>query len=264
MAGRIMTRMTTDVDQFEGLIENGVLSALVAMVTFLGVGVALVVINPKLGLFTLSVVVPLALATVAFRRRAAVLYDQARERIAIVNADFQESLSGVRESQTFVHEAATKAQFHRLGRDYLDSRVAAQRLVATYFPFIQLIAGIADVIVLGVGAELVGAHELSTGALIAFVLYIDMFFSPIQSLSQVFDSWQQTRVSVGRIAELMQLDTRTPDPEQPEDIGRLAGGLAVEGVRFSYPTAVARRRTERGPADAALLVSADALAGPPP
>ena len=97
MAGRIMTRMTTDVDQFESLIENGLLSALVSIVTFVGVGVALVLINTELGLSTLSVVIPLAIATVIFRQKAARLYSISRERIAIVNADFQESLSGVRE-----------------------------------------------------------------------------------------------------------------------------------------------------------------------
>ncbi len=269
MAGRIMTRMTTDVDQFETLIENGVLSALVAMVTFVGVGVALVVINPELGLCTLSVVVPLVFATVAFRRRAAVLYDRARERIAIVNADFQESLSGVRESQTFVHEHDTQARFHGLGKDYLDTRVAAQRLVATYFPFIQFLAGVADVIVLGVGAGLVSSGHLTAGGLIAFFLYVDMFFSPIQSLSQVFDSWQQTRVSVGRIAELMQTETLTPEPADPVAVGRLDGALALDRVGFRYPTAVRRPGAagtparRRGPADPALLVSSDAAAEPP-
>ena len=115
MAGRIMTRMTTDVDQFEALIENGLLSALVAFATFFGVGVALLVLNFELGLATLAVVVPLAFATVAFRRRSAVLYDQARDRIAIVNADFQESLSGVREAQAAVHEAETGRRFRGLG-----------------------------------------------------------------------------------------------------------------------------------------------------
>src|ERR1700677_3006582 len=119
MAGRIMARMTTDVDQFESLIENGVLSALVSLVTFVGVGIALVALNPELGAVTLTIVVPLAIATVIYRRRAVVLYDQARERIAIVNADFQESLSGVRESQTFVHEQATMNRFHGLGYEYL-------------------------------------------------------------------------------------------------------------------------------------------------
>jgi len=278
MAGRIMTRMTTDVDQFETLMENGVLSALVAMVTFVGVGVALVVIDPELGLCTLSVVLPLSVATVVFRRKAAVLYDQARERIAIVNADFQESLSGVRETQTFVHEKPTLERFRRLGHDYLESRVRAQRLVATYFPFIQFLSGVAQVIVLGVGATLVSSGQLTTGALIAFFLYIDMFFSPIQSLSQVFDSWQQTRVSVGRIAELMQIETRTPDPDDPVRVGRLAGALDLQGVHFAYPLSPTRaarpqgrgaraqrpRTHRRGPADPKYLLAPDAAPAKPP
>ena len=141
----------------------------------------------------------------------------------------------MRESQAFVHEAATMARFHRLNGDYLETRVKAQKLVATYFPFIQFLSGIDDVIVLGVGAGLVTTGHLSSGALIAFVLYIDMFFAH-PSLSQVFDSWQQTRVSVNRISDLMQLETRTPEPESPQEIGRLHGDIVLADVRFSYPT----------------------------
>jgi ATP-binding cassette subfamily B protein len=267
MAGRIMTRMTTDVDQFQSLIQNGLLSALVSLVTFVGVGVALVVINPTLGWATLSVGVPLAGATFLFRRRAAHLYDQARERVAIVNADFQESLSGVRESQAFVHERHTMARFHALGRNYLESRVAAQRLVATYFPFVQFLSGVADAIVLGVGAVLIGEGRLSAGALIAFILYIDLFFSPIQQLSQVFDSWQQTRVSVGRIADLMRLDSLTPAAQSPQNPGRLEGEIVLEGVRFAYPAApggAAVEPEQRGPADPRLLRSSDVVDARPP
>jgi ATP-binding cassette subfamily B protein len=271
MPGRIMTHMTTDVDQFESLIENGLLSALVSLVTFVGVGAALVYLNPELGLCTLSVVVPLAAATVVFRRKAARLYDLSRERIAIVNADFQESLAGVHEAQAFVHEEATKRRFHRLGDEYLDSRVAAQRLVAVYFPFVQFLSAGADAIVLGVGAGLIASGHLASGALIAFILYIDLFFSPIQQLSQVFDSWQQTRVSVARIAELMRLVTLTPPPTHPVQGGRLRGAITLENVRFAYPTALdtpggrrnARARL-RGPADARNLHAADAVPAAPP
>jgi ATP-binding cassette subfamily B protein len=253
MTGRVMTRMTTDVDQFESLIENGLVSALVSFVTFLGVGVVLLVINPELGGWTLLVVVPLALATVTFRRRATSLYEQSRDRIAVVNAEFQESLTGVREAQAFAHETATTEHFRALGRHYLDSRLAAQRLVALYFPFVQLLSSVADAIVLGVGARLIGSGQLTTGALMAFILYVDMFFSPIQALSQVFDSWQQSRVSVSRITDLMGLQTLTPDPADPVAPGRLAGAIAVREVRFSYPGSPLRRVDQRrGPKDARL------------
>jgi ATP-binding cassette subfamily B protein len=267
MAGRVMTRMTTDVDQFESLVENGLLSALVSFATFAGVGIALVAFNVELGLCTLSIVVPLAAATVVFRRRSAVLYNLARDRVAAVNADFQESLSGVRESQAFVHQELTEQRFRRLGDDYLRTRVRAQRLAATYFPFVQFLSAVADAIVLGVGAGMVASGHLSTGALIAFILYIDLFFSPIQQLSQVFDSWQQTRISVGRIAELMRLESRTPQAARPVDPGRLLGAVELRDVRFSYPVdpkAADRPHDRRGPADARSLPGQDRRAAKPP
>lgn len=134
-----------------------------------------------------------------------------------------------------MHEAATVEHFRGLGRDYLSSRLAAQRLVAIYFPFVQFLSAVADAIVLGVGSALVVHGQLSVGVLIAFILYIDLFFSPIQQLSQVFDAWQQTRVSVARIAELMRLRTLTPPAENPLVPGRPRGELVLEGVRFAYP-----------------------------
>jgi ATP-binding cassette subfamily B protein len=264
MAGRIMTRMTTDIDQFEQLVQNGLLAALVSFVTFVGVGVAILIVNPVLGGAVLLVVIPLAIATVLFRRRAAVLYDQARERISLVNADFQESLSGVHEAQAFVHETATKARFHGLGRSYLDARVAAQRLVATYFPFMQFLSAVADAIVLGLGAWLILHGHLTTGALIAFLLYVDMFFSPIQQLSQVFDAWQQTTVSVRRISELMRLESLTPAAVEPVDPGRLTGAISLDDVHFAYPAVAARPGgQQRGPRDAVVPESAVLPAKPP-
>ena len=151
MAGRIMTRMTTDVDQFESLIENGLLSALVSIVTFVGVGVALVVLNPELGLCTLSVVVPLV------RRHGGVPAPGRPPLRPVPGADRHrqrrlpgEPVRGPR-GAGLRPRGATKRRFHRLGHDYLESRVAAQRLVATYFPFVQFLSSVADAIVLGRG-----------------------------------------------------------------------------------------------------------------
>jgi ATP-binding cassette subfamily B protein len=252
MAGRIMTRMTTDVDQFETLIENGLLAALVSLVTFVGVGVALLLLDVELALWTLLVVIPLVVATVIFRRVTNRLYDAVRESLAVVNADFQESLSGIREAQAFAHEIPTVDRFHALGLRYFEERLKAQRLIATYFPFVLFLSAIADVIVLGVGAHLIEQGELTSGVLIAFILYLTMFFSPIQQLSQVFDSWQQTRVSVNRISELMQLETLTPEPAHPVPLGDVRGDLALVDVHFRYPSADVTTSQVRGPADSAL------------
>ena len=263
MAGRIMTRMTTDVDQFETLIENGLLAALVSLVTFVGVGVALLLLDVELALWTLLVVIPLAVATLVFRRITNRLYDAVRESLAVVNADFQESLSGIREAQAFAHEIPTVDRFHALGLRYFEERLKAQRLIATYFPFVLFLSAIADVIVLGVGAHLIEEGALTSGVLIAFILYLTMFFSPIQQLSQVFDSWQQTRISVNRISELMRLQTLTPEPEHPVALGDVGGELALVDVHFRYPSAEVVTSEVRGPADAALP-EADVVRRRPP
>ena len=173
-----------------------------------------------------------------------------RESLAVVNADFQESLSGIREAQAFVHEVPHRRPLPRGSAGATSTaRLMAQRTIATYFPFVLFLSAIADVIVLGVGAHLIEQGRLTTGVLIAFILYLTMFFSPIQQLSQVFDSWQQTRVSVNRISELMRLETLTPEPERA---GRRSATSAASwrcvDVHFRYPSGRGRdvRRARAG------------------
>ena len=235
MAGRIMTRMTTDVDTLADLLENGLINAIVNLFTFVGVAVVMLTMNVQLASALLVVMVPLIVATVAFRRRSSRAYRTARDRIAVVNANLQESLSGVRESQAFVREQRNEDQFRQVAGSYLDARVRAQRLVALYFPFVEFLSEVADVVVLGVGSVLISHGSLSTGTLIAFVLFADLLFSPIQQLSQVFDSYQQARASVAKIDELMHIETRTPVPEHPDALGPVHGEIRFQDVHFAYP-----------------------------
>ncbi len=246
MAGRIMTRMTTDVDALSTVLQSGLINAIVAIFTFFGVGIALLVWNWKLGLATMSVLIPLTVATLAYRRLSARAYQRARERIAVVNANMQESLSGVRESQAFVREGRNQTEFRRLTSAYLESRLGAQRLVALYFPFVQLLADMASVLVLGYGSVLVAQHSLSTGELVGFLLYLDLFFNPIQQLSQTFDAYQQAGASMAQINGLMAIRPLVALPDHPVEPGRLTGAVSFEGVRFSYPAARLGQEALRG------------------
>ena len=236
LGGRIMTRMTTDVDALSTLLQSGLINALVALFTFLGVGVALVIMNWVLGLVTLSVIIPLAVSTVAYRRLSTRAYHTARERIAVVNANLQESLSGVREAQAFVREGRNRQQFRGLAGGYLQARLRAQRLVSLYFPFIEFLADIAALVVLGLGSVLIARGSLGTGGLIAFLLYLDLFFNPIQQLSQTFDSYQQAGASMTQINNLMKIPTTTPRPPDALPHWSLRGQVTFEGLHFSYPS----------------------------
>jgi ATP-binding cassette, subfamily B, bacterial len=235
MAGRIMTRMTTDVSAFASLLQDGLISAVASLFTFAGVAVAMAVMSPVLTGVTALVLIPLLIATVAFRRLSAQPYREARERIAIVNASLQESMAGVRESQAFTQEGRRHTEFERVTRSYLDARLTAQRLIALYFPFVDFLADVAAVLVLLLGYHMVRTHSLTPGELIAFVLYVNLFFSPIQQLSEVFDDWQQARVSMARIRDLMGEPVATPVAATPVEPGPLSGEIRLEGVRFGYP-----------------------------
>jgi ATP-binding cassette subfamily B protein len=238
MAGRIMTRMTTDIDALSQLLQNGLVNALVNLVTFVGVGVALVFIDPTLAVITASILPPLVIATLWFRSASTRAYSIARDRIAAVNANLQEGLSGVRVSQAFVREDKNQEVFSGIASDYRDARVNAQRLVAIYFPFVDFLSDIATVVVLGAGSVLVANGSLSEGSLVAFLLYLALFFAPIQQLSQVFDSYQQARIAIERITELLDTPTTVPPAAEPIVPARLEGDVEFDDVRFRYSSAI--------------------------
>ena len=235
LAGRIMTRMTTDVEALSQLIQTGLINAVVGGLTCIGVFVFLVILSPPLALAAATVLPPLALATWWYRRRSSVAYGRARESIATVNANLQESLSGVRVTQAYVREGRNIESFRDVNRQYLHDRLGAQKLIALYFPFVLFLADIGAVVVLGTGSYLVTQGTVTTGVVIAFLLYLDQFFSPIQQLSQVLDTWQQAAASVQKIEELLVTPTGTPEADDPIVPGRLRGAVRFEGVRFRYP-----------------------------
>jgi ATP-binding cassette subfamily B protein len=218
----------------------------VALFTLLGVGIAMLLWNVELGLVALSVVVPLLFATALYRNLSARAYAKARDRIAIVNASMQESLSGVRESQAFVREQRNQSDFRELAGGYLEARLSAQRLVATYFPFVEFLADIAAVLVLGVGSVLIAQRSLSAGELVGFLLYLDLFFNPIQQLSQTFDSYQQAGASMAQINDLMTIRPLVALPAAPVPPGQLTGRVEFDGVVFAYPASGPDRLALRG------------------
>lgn len=238
LAGRIMTRMTTDVDALSQLLQTGLVNAVVSLFTSVGVFVFLVILSPPLALVTASVLPPLLVATYWYRRRSADAYARARDSIATVNANLQESLSGVRVAQAYAREDRNITGFRDVNSRYLGARLAAQRLIAVYFPFVLLLSDLAAALVLGAGSAFVTNGVVSTGVVIAFVLYLDQFFSPIQQLSQVFDTWQQASASMSMINGLMATPSGTPIRPGALVPGRLRGRIAFERVTFVYPGTV--------------------------
>ncbi|SDF72438.1 ABC transporter ATP-binding protein [Pseudonocardia oroxyli] len=235
LSGRIMTRMTTDVDALSTFLQTGLAQAVVSLLTVGGVAVALLVTDPELALVALAVLPVLLAATVVFRRKSSRAYAEARERVSIVNADMQENVTGVRVAQAFVREERSAEAFTARSDAYRRTRIRAQGYIATYFPGVAFLSDIAQAAVLGVGAARVAGGDLTPGVLTAFLLYLGLFFAPVQQLSQVFDGYQQARIGLLRISDLL----RTPssireDPTVPAP-ARLRGAVELREVTFQYP-----------------------------
>ncbi|WP_053724306.1 ABC transporter ATP-binding protein [Streptomyces sp. WM6378] len=234
LTGRIMTRMTTDVDALSTFLQTGLVTAFVSVVTFFGIMVALLVIDIELALVVFATLPLLIVGTYFFRKKSVQAYELARERVSAVNADLQESVSGLRIVQAFRREHDGAERFADRSDHYRQARVRGQWLISVYFPFVQLLSSVAAAAVLIVGAGRVDNGTLTTGALVAYLLYIDLFFAPVQQLSQVFDGYQQAAVSLGRIQELLQEKTSTEEAAEPLDVLSLRGEIAFENVDFAY------------------------------
>jgi ATP-binding cassette subfamily B protein len=235
LTGRIMTRMTTDVDALSSFLQTGLITMVNSGLSFVGVLIALLTINLRLGLTLLTIIPLLIAATVVFRAKSSRAYREAREKVSVVNADLQENVAGLRVAQAYRREQVNEAHFAGLSNAYRTSRLRAQRYIALYFPFVQALSTIGGALVLFVAAGEVHSGVLTAGSLIAYLLFIDLLFSPVQQLSQVFDGYQQANVGLQRIKGLLRTPTSTPEAAAPVPVGRLRGQIELRDVRFRYP-----------------------------
>ncbi|MEU9861046.1 ABC transporter ATP-binding protein [Streptomyces sp. NPDC047971] len=235
LGGRIMTRMTTDVDALSTFMQTGLITAVVSGLTVVGVLAALLVIDAGLALVLVGAVPVLAGATAVFRHHSVPAYRDARERVSVVNAALQENVATIRVTQSFRREEHNARHFARLAGEFRDSRLRAQRSMGIFFPFVEFLGTLSAATVLAVGAGRVTAGQLTAGTLIAFLLYVELFFAPIQQLSQVFDGYQQVVVGLSRLRALMRTPSGTPGAALPRRVGRLRGAVEFDGVSFAYP-----------------------------
>ncbi|GGK47032.1 multidrug ABC transporter ATP-binding protein [Nocardia camponoti] len=236
LSGRIMTRMTTDVDALSTFLQTGVATGLVSVITLLGVAFGLVLIDAELAIVVFVAMIPMILATLAFRRVSNVAYTVSRERVSTVNADFHENIAGLRAVQAARNEPVAAKRFADYSQRYRDARVQAQRAIAAYFSFGLAWADLALALVVYLGAHEVAKGTTTTGTLVAFVLYLGLLFSPIQDLSQVFDGYQQAKVGLRRIGDLLRTQSSiAPDPPDALPAPHLDGEIVFDHVTFEYP-----------------------------
>ena len=235
LSGKIMTRMTTDIDTLSSFLQTGLAQAIVAVGSLAGVTVMLVATDGQLALVAFAAVPVIALATWGFRHFSKRFYAASRAQISAVNGEFAELIGGIRVTQTHLAQDHFESRFAEMSDTYRRIRMRSVRLVGLYFPGMQFVSQVMTAVIIGVGATRIANGTLSVGVLVAFTMYLSQLYGPIQQLGQIFDSWQQATVSFDRIRELLAERTTVPDTGSRLGAHTAASGkLVLDDVTFGY------------------------------
>jgi ABC-type multidrug transport system fused ATPase/permease subunit len=232
--GRLMSRVMNDVSTLQELLTGGFLQLLADVLTLVGILVVMMTMNAKLTMVSFVVIPVLIGVTWAWQGRARDAYRHVRATISVVNAGLQENISGVRVIQSLSRETSNRRRFDQLNERHLDANLQATRLSALAQPVVELISAVALAIVIGYGGLLVLGGELTTGALVAFALYVNRFFEPIRDLTLRVTTMQQAMASGERILEVIDTPVTIVNPARPVKLRPIRGDIVFDQVEFSY------------------------------
>ena len=221
--GRLMTRVTTDVDALNDLFASGVVSVFRDVFMLAGIAIVLFVMDWRLALVALSVLPLIAAVTQWFRRNARQSYREVRGWIARINAFLQENVTGMATVQLFRREARQFERFDAVNRGCRDAHLASIFFYAVFYPAIEVLGALAVAAIIWFGGAWTLQGSLELGSLVAFVLYSQRFFRPISDLSEKFNVLQAAMASSERIFALLDTPAAVTDPAVPAAAARAPG-----------------------------------------
>jgi ATP-binding cassette subfamily B protein len=237
--GRIMTRLTSDVDALNELFTSGVIDLLGDLVMIFAIIAMMLWMDWQLTLVTLVTVPMLFAATSWFRKHARIGYDRVRTRLARINAFLQEHLSGAQTVQIFNAEEKSLKSFHHINDDHRNANIDTIFYYAVFFPLVDLIGAIGVALIIWYGGWRVLQNTstntvLSLGALVAFIQYSQQLFQPIRDISDKYNVLQAAVVASHRLFKTLDLPISIQTPEKPKKTGRATGRIEFQDVWFAY------------------------------
>ncbi len=234
-AGVVMTRMTSDIENLQQLLQDGLSQFALQALTMVTITIILFLLNPVLAAITVGLIVPpLALLSWWFHHASERGYDRVRDGIAAVLSDLSESLQGVRVVAFYNRQARNVTNHREVVGHYRDANVITGRVNAIFGPGSLTIGVLGQAILLGIGGDMVLHHSLSIGALIAFFLYLNRFFQPIQLLVQQYNSVQQSRSSIIKLRTLLETEPSVMDAPEATTLDSIQGAIRFDNVSFGY------------------------------
>jgi len=232
--GRLVTRLTTDVDAINEAFTAGTLTIFMDVLTLVGIIVIMLTINVKLTFVTLALLPPLLVAMNFLRVRSRDTYRVIRERLARINAFLQETLSGIAVVQLFAQEKKLFAEFDERNREFRDANHLSNIYEATLFSLVEAVGSISIALMLWYGAVQIGTGAVALGTLVAFIEYLQKFFVPIREFGTKYTTMQSAMTAVERVFQLLDTPvtiTSSPQPRGPE---RVLGRIVFDHVWFAY------------------------------
>jgi ABC-type multidrug transport system fused ATPase/permease subunit len=233
-AGVIISRITNDVQALDQLVTDGIATLFGSTLTLVGTAAILLLLDVQLALVTFAVFPVLLLGSVAFRIASASAYRLTREKIALVTAYLQETLSGVRVVRAFGQEPRHEQRFAELNEENRAANMKTVHLNAAYFPSVELLSAVATAVILVYGGNQVIDGAITIGVLASFVFYLQSFFEPIQALSQLYTTYQAGMAALDKIFDLLDEEPDIADAPDAEELPRIRGDIRFDGVTFGY------------------------------
>ena len=232
--GRLMTRVTTDVDAVNELFTSGVVTVFGDLFTLFGIMGVMVAMNWKLALVTFSVIPLFFVVTNWFRAGSRATFREVRKWVARINAFLQENITGMPVVQLFRREERNREAFAAINRQHTDANLAQIFYYAVFYPAIELLAALATALIILYGGWRVIAGTLTLGALVAFIQYSERFWRPISDLSEKFNILQAAMASSERIFTLLDTEPKVVAPDKPVHLEKVRGRVGFENVTFGY------------------------------
>jgi ATP-binding cassette subfamily B protein len=234
-AGVIMTRMTSDIENLQQLLQDGLAQFAVQGLTMVVITVIMFTTNVRLAVITVLLVVPvLVVMSLWFRKASEGGYDRVRDGIANVLADLSESLHGVRIVAAHNRQRRNIVHHRNVVGEYRDANIYTAHINAVYGPGSQLVGWLGQGALLAIGGYMVVHHQLSIGALVAFFLYLNRFFAPIQLLVQQYNSFQQGQASIIKLRTLLSTEPTVTEAPDAVELPPVQGEIVFDAVTFGY------------------------------
>ena len=234
-SGRVISRLTSDVDTLTELLDSGLDGLLTAVFNIAAISVLLLILDVPLGLIALASLIPLWLLYRWFSARASVAFRRTRETVATMIVNIVESFNGIRAVQAFRREKRNDAIFAGLNDDYREANRQAFKLHAVFIPGTAFIGNVATVVVLLVGGYRVADHGLALGVLTSFILYLRQFYDPMEDVAIFYNSLQSASAALEKISLVLSEEPTVPEPADPTPLpAGVSGALQLDHVEFAY------------------------------